>query len=143
MESRTQGSRPRTQNNPRPRSRTALPRTDPLGAKERNARGQGPRTQAQVFLKKRSSKIFFRRSPKEKNKKGLRKFFGRFLALSNEILTIQKRVLSSSREQGNFRGLEASRPRPRISKRVLEISTSANDASQCDRLTHLFCTTYE
>ena len=41
MDSKTQGSRPRTKN-PRPRPRTALTRTDPLEAKDRNARGQGP-----------------------------------------------------------------------------------------------------
>ena len=37
-----------------PRPRTAFPRTDPLEAKDRNARGQGqgPRTQAQVLSKK-------------------------------------------------------------------------------------------
>ena len=40
MESRTQGSRsrPRTQKNPR--ARTQLPRTEPLGTKDKNARGQ-------------------------------------------------------------------------------------------------------
>ena len=62
VESRTQGSRPRTQKNPRPRR--ALPRTDPL-------KGQGqecsrPRTKdgsASVLKKKSSSKKFFRRSP--------------------------------------------------------------------------------
>ena len=47
----TQGSRPRTQKNPRPR--TAFPRTDPLEARDWNARGQGPRTQPQVFSKKK------------------------------------------------------------------------------------------
>ena len=38
-----------------PRPRTAFPRTDPFEAKDRNARGQGqePRTQAQVFSKKK------------------------------------------------------------------------------------------
>ena len=49
-----------------PRPRTAFPRTEPLEAKDRNARGQGqgPRTQAQVLSKKkRSSEFFFRRSP--------------------------------------------------------------------------------
>ena len=54
------------QKNPRPRPRTAFPRTQPLEAKDSNARGQGqePRTQAQAFSKKkRSSKIFFKRSP--------------------------------------------------------------------------------
>ena len=56
MESRTQGSRPRprTQKNPKPR--TAFPRTEPLEAKDRNARGQGqgPRVQAQVLSKKKN-----------------------------------------------------------------------------------------
>ena len=127
MESRTQGSRPRTQNNPRPR--TAISRTDPLEArteilkaKDKNARDQGPRTQAQVFSKKKGlqknfsgekglKNYFFRRSPIEENKKGLRKFSARFLGFSNKISTVQKIVLSSSRGQGNFRGLEALRPR--------------------------------
>ena len=47
--------------NPRPRltPRTALPRTDLLEAKDRNARGQGPRTQAQVFSKKKVFKKVF------------------------------------------------------------------------------------
>ena len=65
VESRTQGSRPgpRTQKNPRPRPRTVFPRTDTLEAKDRNARGQGPRTQAQVLSKKK------------KKKKGLHKNF--------------------------------------------------------------------
>ena len=76
MESRTQGSRlmprPRIQKSPRPR--TALPRTDPLEAKDRNARGQGQglRTHAQVFSKKKAFKNFFRRSSK---KKRFSKFF--------------------------------------------------------------------
>ena len=70
--------------------------------------------------KKRSSNKFFRQSPKEDNKKGLRKFYAEFLAFFNKILTVQKIVLSSSRGQGNFRGLEASRPRPKTSKCVLE-----------------------
>ena len=39
--------------NPRPRPRTSFPRTEPLEAKDRNARGQGhgPRTQPQAFSK--------------------------------------------------------------------------------------------
>ena len=51
--------------------------------------------------------------PSEENKNGARKFSAWFLAFSNEISTVQKIVLSSSRGQANFRGLEASRPRPR------------------------------
>ena len=55
-------------------------------------------------------------APSEENKKGVRKVFARFLAFSNKISTVQKVVLSSSRGQGNFRGLVASRPRPRTFK---------------------------
>ena len=57
-------------------------------------------------------------------KKGLQKNCSGDLLYN--ILTIQKIVLSLSRGQGNFRGLEASRPRPRTSKCVLEDSISAN-----------------
>ena len=141
MESRTQGSRPRTQKNPRPRPRTAFPRTDTLEAKDRIARGQGPRTQAQVRSPKKKKglrKNFSGDLKKKKKKRFLQKFFKRsprknvfqkiFHALY-KILTIQKILLSSSRGQANFRGLEASRPRPRTSKSVLEDSISAN---QCD-----------
>ena len=67
-------------------------------------------------------KKIFRQSPIAENQKGLCKFSARFLAFFNKISTVQKIVLSSSREQGNFRGLEASRPS--TSKCVLEDSTS-------------------
>ena len=63
------------------------------------------------------------------NKKGICKFSARFLALSNKISTVQKIVLSSSRGQGNFRGLEASRPRPRTSKCVLEAKDVLEDST--------------
>ena len=97
--------------NPRPRPRTAIPRTDTLEAKDRDARGQGQgsRTQAQVLSKKkkkRSSQKFFKRSPRKV-------VFQKLFQALHKILTIQKIVLSSSRGQANFRGLEASRPRPR------------------------------
>ena len=61
-----------------------------------------------------------------KTKQGLRKFSARFLAFSNKISTVQKTVLSSSRGQGNFRGLGASRPRTSkcVLEDVLEDSTS-------------------
>ena len=113
----TQGSRPRP--------RTAFPRTEPLEAKDKNARGQGqgPRTQAQVLSKKKDLHKNFSGDLQEKKKKKKRfsqKFFRRspqtnvfqkmFQAL-HKILTIQKILLSSSRGQANFRGLEASRPK--------------------------------
>ena len=121
-ESRTQGSRPRTQKNPRPRPRTALSRKDPPEAKDRNVRGQGqrPRTQAQVFSKKKgSSKIFFRRPPKKRSSRNffrlspVKNVFQNFFQAIYKISTIQNKVLSSSRRQGSFGGLKASRPRPR------------------------------
>ena len=95
-----------------------------------------PRTQAQVFSKKNFSKnffkqsqkkdlqkIFFRRFSLEENKKRSSQIFCEVLALSNNISTIQKIVLSSSRGQGNFRGLEASRPR--TSSRTPPLLTTA------------------
>ena len=102
---------------------SAFPRTGTLEVKDRNARGQGqgPRTQAQVlskekkrssqnfsgdFQKKRSSQKFSRRSPRKN-------VFQKIFLSLHKVLTIQKIVLSSSRGQANFRGLEASRPRPR------------------------------
>ena len=93
-----------------PRPRTAFPRTDTLEAKNRNARGQGPRTQnasalqkkkvfTEIFQaiskKKRSSQKFFKRSP-QKN------VFQKIFQALHKILTNQKIVLSSSRGQANF-----------------------------------------
>ena len=116
----SRGHKPQDQGQKNPRPRTALSRPDPLDAKDRNARGQEPRIQAQVSSKKKLLKFFFRRSPK-------RKVLKKFCQAICKILTIQEIVLSSSRGQSNFLGLEASRPRtwplrprPRTSKCVLE-----------------------
>ena len=124
MESRTQGSKAKAK--------------DSL-SEDRHSRGQGqecsrprPRTQAQVLSKKkkRFSQKFFRRSPNKKKvftkifqAISTKKRFPKNFPTLHKILTIQKIVLSSSRGQANFRGLEASRPR--TSKCVLEDSTSA------------------
>ena len=70
-----------------------------------------------ISKKKRSSQKFFKRSP-------LKNVFQKIFQALHKILTFQKIVLSSSRGQANFRGLEASRPRPRTLKCVLEDSTS-------------------
>ena len=92
------------------------PRTGMLEAK---AKDQGHKRECSPKKKKkRSSQKFFKRSP-QKN------VFQKIFQALHKILTIQKVVLSSSRGQANFRGLEASRPRPRTSKCVLEDSTSA------------------
>ena len=145
VESRTQGSRPR------PRTQKNFE----TKAKDRPSRGQGqgPRTQTQVFSKKRSSKFFFRRSQKkglqnffsgDLKKKVFKKFFQaistrgtqkkRSLQTFRKVFGVfqqnfngSKIVLSSSRGQGNFRGLEA--PRPRTLKCVLEDSTSVYSPS--------------
>ena len=70
--------------------------------------------------KKRSSQKFFKRSP-------LKNVFQKIFQPLHKILTFQKIVLSSGRGQANFRGLEASRPRPRTSKSVLEDVLEAKD----------------
>ena len=100
-------------------------------AKDRNARGPRPRTKdtstSALQKKKRSSKNFFRRSP-QKN------VFQKIFQPLHKILTIQKIVLSSSRGQANFRGLEASRPRPSTSKSVLEAKYVLEDSISVERV---------
>ena len=140
MESRTQGSRPR------PRTQKKSEAKDSL-SEDRYSRGQGqecsrprPRTKdtsasalqkkkkkkglpkifRAISKKKRSSQKFFKRSPRKH-------VFQKIFQALHKILTIQKIVLSSSRGQANFRGLEASRPRPRTSKCVLEDVLEAKD----------------
>ena len=122
MESRTQGSRPRprTQKNSEAKAKDSL-------SEDSNSRGQGQEcsrsrtkdTSASALPKKKSSQKFFRRFP-QKN------VFQKIFQALHKIL-IQKIVLSSSRGQANFRGLEASRPRPRTSKCVLEDFLEAKD----------------
>ena len=97
--------------NPRPRPRTALPRTDPLEAKagmlEANkVKDQGHRRE--WSQKKRGEKKVFKNLFQAISEE---KVFKKILQAIYKILTIQKMVLSSSRGQGNFRGLEASRRR--------------------------------
>ena len=82
------------------------PRTGMLEAK---AKDQGHKAQVlskKKKKKKRSSQKFFKQSSR---KNAFQKIFQPL----HKILTFQKIVLSSSRGQANFRGLEASRPRPR------------------------------
>ena len=127
MESRTQGSRPK----PRTQKKSEAKAKD-SPSEDRSYRGQGqeystPRTQAQMFCQRKGVQNFFQAFSK---KKGLQKIFSGNLQKDQvlkiifqaiyTLLTNQKIVLSSSRRQGNFRGLEASRPRPRTSKCVLE-----------------------
>ena len=101
------------------------PRTGMLEAKD-----QGHKAQVlSKKKKKRSSQKFFKRS-------SLKNVFQKIFQALHKISTFQKIVLSSSRGQANFRGLEASRPRPRprtwpsrprTSKSVLEDVLEAKD----------------
>ena len=76
------------------------PRTEMLEAKD-----QGHKRKCSPKKKKVFTKIFQAISTKKR--------FPKIFQALHKILTIQKIVLSSSRGQANFRGLEASRPRPR------------------------------
>ena len=78
------------------------PRTRMLEAK---AKDQGHK--AQVLSKKKVFTKIFQAISKKKN------VFQKIFQALHKILTFQKIVLSSSRGQASFRGLEASRPRPR------------------------------
>ena len=110
------------------------PRTDPLEAKDTGA------SVLKKIIKKTSGDL-----QKRKTKKDLRNFSARVLVFSCKILTVQKIVLYSSLGQGNFRGLEASRPRTSKcvleAKNVLENSTSGaivfvlcnNDKQRCGK----------
>ena len=109
VESKTQGSRPRTQKKSEAKAKDSL-------SEDRHSRGQGQEcsrpkartkdTRAQVLSKKKkkSSQKFFKRSPRKN-------VFQKIFQVLHKILTVQKIVLSSSRGQANFRGLQASRPR--------------------------------
>ena len=65
VESRTQGSRPRTQK--KSKAKDSL-------SEDRHSRGQGHKRKCSP-KKKRSSQKFFRRSPKKKKKRSSQKFF--------------------------------------------------------------------
>ena len=121
---RTQGSRPRIQKNLRPK-----PRTDLLDVK---AKDQGHRRKCSskkkvlkiffqaiskkwsskiFFMRKKSSKIFFRCSLLEETKKRSLQILRKVSGVFQRNFNGSKIILSTSRGQGNFRGLEASRPR--------------------------------
>ena len=115
VESRTPGSRPRTQKNPRPRPRQPLreqtlprPRT---GMLETNTKGK--RHRRKCSQKKKVFKIFFRQSSTEENQKRSSQIFRKVSGVFQQNVNGSKIMLSLRREQGNFRGFEASRPRPK------------------------------
>ena len=79
--------------------------------------------QAKKVFKNFFSGNLYVRKPKKRSLQIFHKVSGVFQRNFNS----SKIVLSSSRGQGNFRGLEASKPRPRTSKRVLEEILEAKD----------------
>ena len=104
--------------------KVSRPRTDPLEAKAKDA-------DASVLKKKKKVlKIFFQASLLEKTKKRSFQIFRKVSGVFQRNFNDSKIVLSSSRGQGNFRGLEASRPRPRprSSKCVLEAHDVLEDS---------------
>ena len=112
----------------RPRSRTQ--KNFEAKAKDRPSRGQGQGHRRKCSPKKKVFKKFFSGDLHlRKTKKDLRKVSAKFLAFFNKISTVQQIVLSSSRRQSNFRGLEASRPKPRTSKSVLEAKDVLEDST--------------
>ena len=142
VQSRTQGSRPRTQKNPRPRTdfrkqTLSRPRT---GMLETKARYQTHNRQVFFIIKKGFAQINrkFSRKFRRSQKKGFLKLtrgLWHFSKAKNKngydlgpSLTNQKIVLSSSRGKGIFENLQAwrskpktwpSRPRPRTANYVL------------------------
>ena len=87
------------------------PRTGMLEAKDTST--------SALQKKKRSSQKFFRRSPQKY-------VFQKIFQALHKILTIQKILLSSSRGQANFRGLEAK-----------DLTFEAKDFKMCPRGLHL------
>ena len=139
---RMQGSRPRTQKKFEAKAKDSF-------SEDRPSRGQGqecsrprtkdtggkcsPKSGSKFFL------IFLAIPPKkvlkffsgDRQKKVLKIFFQAFY----KILTIQNIVLSSSQGQGNFCGLEASRPRR--SKCVLEAKDVLEDFTSATLWLHI------
>ena len=112
MESRTQDSSPRTQK-----------KSEAKDSLTENRTSQGQGLECVSDLRNKTKKVFrktFRRSPKKKrsSEKNFRRspektVFQKILQAPHKLLRTQKIALSSSRGQDDFRGLEASRPRPK------------------------------
>ena len=128
------------------------PRTDPLEAKDQAHRRKcSPKKKVfknffqaiskkkvfkNFFQEKKVFKIFFQAiSILEETKKRSLQIFRKVSGVFQRNFNGLKIVLSSSREQGNFRGLEASRPRPRprTSKCVLQSLRTSSRPRTCSR----------
>ena len=102
-----------------------MPRTDPLEVKAKNQGHRRKCTPKKKVFKNFFSGNHYLRKPKKRSLQIFRKVFGVFQRNFN----VSKIVLYSSRGQGNFRGLEASRPRPRTSNCVLEAKDVLEDST--------------
>ena len=152
MESRTQGSRsrPRTQKKIRGQGQgqpfrgqtLSRPRTGMLEAK---AKDRGHKRKCSPRKKKGLHKNFSGDLQKKKvftkifQAISTKNVFQKIFQPLHKILTIRKIALSSSRGQANFRGLEASKPRPRTSKCVLEAKDVLEDSTSDYSLIALVC----
>ena len=124
MVSKTQGSRPRsrTQKNPRPRPRTALPRTDPLEVKNQGHRRKCSQKVGvfksffQAISNKRSSKFFFQAICKRGKQKTSSLIFRQVSGLFQQNFNGSKNSAVLGPRTGQFLRTEASRRRPRTSK---------------------------
>ena len=124
VELRAQGSRPRIQKNIRGQRQPFRGQTL---SRQGHRRKCSPKKKIYIYNNNVFKIFFLRCSQKNKIKKSPKKQV--FLQKTmHKVLRIPKILLFSSREQGNFRGLEASRPR--TSKCVLEDSTSVNGMYQ-------------
>ena len=93
-------------------------RAKDIPSEDKPSAGQGHKRKCSPKNKRSSTKIFKRSQNKRVFKQffhanSKKKVFKIFFQAIYKISTIQKMVLSSSRGQGNFRGLEASRAKPR------------------------------
>ena len=100
--------------NPRPRPRTQK-KSEAKAKDTKKIRGQGQPFRGQTLSRPRTGMLEAKGAlQKKKRKRSPQKnVFQKIFQALNEILTIQKIVLSSSRGQANFQRLEASRSRPR------------------------------
>ena len=128
------------------------PRTDPLEAKAKAKDTDASVLQnlllsPKFFQAKKVFKNFFSDDLYLRKKKRSLQIFRKVSGAFQRNFNRSKIVLSSSRKQGNFRRLEASRPRPRTSKFILEDSTSDTLVApkslwwHCEKEMHIFSVT--
>ena len=124
---KTRGQGQGHKKNPRPRPRTAIPRTDTLEAKDRNARGQGPRTQAKVLSKKK--KVFTKTFLAISKKKVFTKIFQ---AISTKE-RFPKNFSSAPQNFHNSKNSAVLEPRTGQFSRTVGLEAKAKDFKMCHR----------